>query len=100
MSSVVELGVLSHCLMVQVLAAHIRGPGWVLHSVCVAVGKSFSQANCGNLMCTAPREGYGLRTWQERNAPDTLRSEHMSAFSFLVRVLWKSPWGAKKKSVS
>lgn len=49
MSSVVELGVLSQQSMVQVLAAHTRGPGWVLRSVCVVVGKSFSWANHGNL---------------------------------------------------
>lgn len=57
MSSVVELGVLSQHSMVQVLAAHMRGPGWALHPVCVAVGKSFSWANCGNLTCPAPRRG-------------------------------------------
>lgn len=30
------------------------------HSVCVAVGKSFSWANCGNLVCIAPRRGMDL----------------------------------------
>lgn len=56
MSSVVELGVLSQHSVFHVLTAHMAGPGWIC-ILSVAVGKSFSWANCGNLVCTAPCRG-------------------------------------------